>query len=248
MSTQAEGGTTTRSKNVPLGRIEVKELIEDALATISKQIVNLPSREFIQDTIKDVTEALTKRITEQETKIFQLEDRIEKLESKLAVLDRLETRIDDGEQYSRRHCLCIHDMELPPVGTKENCLEKTKNVIEKLNCGVGGDAIDRAHRIGPVIKNDSGKTVQQIIVRLKSFKDRTSEYKNRKKATNGARIRLDLTKKRLKTLLAVKDLNRADIDYAFTDINCNLVAKLKDGKFILFTSVEALLAELDKNK
>ena len=223
-------------------------MIEDALATISKQIVNLPSKEFIQDAIKDVTEALTKRITEQEAKIFQLEDRIEKRESKLAVLDRLETCIDDGEQYSRRHCLRIHGMELPPVGTKENCLEKTKNVIEKLNCGVGGDTIDRVHRIGPVIENDSGKKFQQIIVRLKSFKDRTSVYKNRKKATNGARIRVDLTKKRLKTLLAVKDLNRAEIDYAFADINCNLVAKLKDGKFIFFTSVETLLAELDKNK
>ena len=247
MSNQAEGGTTTRSKNVPLGRIEVKELIEDALATISKQIVNLPSKEFIQDAIQDVTEALTKRITEQETKIFQLEDRIEKLESKLAVLDRLETRIDDGEQYSRRHCLRIHGMELPPAGTKENCLEKTKKVIEKLNCGVDGDAIDRAHRIGPVIERGE-KKFQQIIVRLKSFKDRTSVYKNRKKATNGVRIRLDLTKKRLKTLLAVKDLKRAEIDYAFADINCNLVAKLMDGKFIFFTSVEALLAELDKNK
>ena len=96
MTTPAEG-TTTRSKNVPLGRIEVKQLIEEALAPLSKQIVNLPSKDFIQDAIKDVTEAFTKRITEQEAKIIDLKERIEILESKLAVLDRLESRIDDRE-------------------------------------------------------------------------------------------------------------------------------------------------------
>ena len=195
-----------------------------------------------------MTEAFTKRITERETKIADLEERIEILESKLAVLDRLEGHIDDGEQYSRRHCLRIHSMELPPVGSKENCFQKTKKVIEKLSCGVNVDAIDWAHRIGPVTEKDAGKKFQQIIVRFKSFKDCSSVYKNREKITNGAPIRLDLTKKRLKTLLAVKDLNRAEIDYAFEDINCNLVAKLKDGKFIFFTAVEALLPELDKSE
>ncbi len=164
------------------------------------------------------------------------------------MLDRLESRIDDGEQYSRRHCLRFHGMELPPVGSKENCFQKTKKVIEKLNCGVGADAIDRAHRIGPVTENDQGKKFQQIIIRFKSFKDRTSVYKNRKKVANGPRIRLDLTKKRLSTLLAVQDLKRSEIDFAFADINCNLAAKLKNGKFIFFTSVEALLSELDKDE
>ena len=139
-------------------------------------------------------------------------------------------------------------MKLPPVGSKENCFQKAKKVIKQLSCGVNGDAIDRVHMIGPGIENDTGKTFQQIIVHFKSFKDRTSVYKNRRKVTNGARIRLDLTKKRLETLLAVKDLNRAEINYAFADINCNLVVKIKDGKFIFSTLVEALLAELDKSE
>eukprot|EP00112_Aurelia_sp_Birch-Aquarium-sp1_P019608 Seg4881.2 transcript_id=Seg4881.2/GoldUCD/mRNA.D3Y31 product="Serine/threonine-protein kinase TAO3" protein_id=Seg4881.2/GoldUCD/D3Y31 len=157
------------------GRIGVKQLIEEALKPLCPQIVNLPSKDFIQEAIKDVSDAFMKRISEQETKITYLEERIEVLESKLAVLDRLESRIDDGEQYSRWHCLRIHGMELPPVGSKENCFQKTKKVIEKLNCGVGADAIDRAHRIGSVTENDQGKKFQQIIVRFKSFKDRTSK-------------------------------------------------------------------------
>ena len=71
-------------------------------------------------------------------------------------------------------------------------------------------------------------------MRFKSFKDRTTVYKNRKKVGKGARIRLDLTKRRLAILLAVRKLNRAELDYAFADINCNLAAKLTDGKFVFF--------------
>ena len=108
-----------------------------------------------------------------------------------------------------------------------------------------GDAIDRAHRIGPVTEDEEGK---QIIVRFKSFKDRTTVFKNRKMVGKGARIRLDLTKRRLAILLAVRKLNRAELDYAFADINCNLPAKLTDGKFVFFSSVDALLIELDKAK
>ena len=85
-------------------------------------------------------------------------------------------------------------------------------------------------------------------MRFKSFKDRTTVYKNRKKAEKGARIRLDLTKRCLAILLAVRKLNRVELDYAFADINCNLAANLRDRKFVFFTSVDALLIELDKAK
>ena len=36
------------------------------------------------------------------------------------------------------------------------------------------------------------------------------------------------------TLLAVRKLNRAELDYTFADINCNLAVKLTDGKFVFF--------------
>ena len=71
-------------------------------------------------------------------------------------------------------------------------------------------------------------------MRFKSFTDHTTAYRNHKKAEKGARIRLDLTKRRLAILLAVRTLNRADLDYAFADSNCNLAAKLRDGKFVFF--------------
>jgi len=48
MNTQSEGGAKTRSKNVALGQNDVKQLIEDALASLSKQIVDLPSKDLFR--------------------------------------------------------------------------------------------------------------------------------------------------------------------------------------------------------
>ena len=148
---------------------------------MSRQIVDLPSKDFIQGLINHVSVSFDKRLDEQETGINNVKEMMEVLESKVAVLDRLESRIDDGEQYSHRNCLRFHGMELPPVGSKENYIQKTKEVIEKLSCGVDGDAIDRAHRIGQVTEDKERERFQQIIVRLQLFKDRTTVFKNRKK-------------------------------------------------------------------
>jgi len=78
-----------------------------------------------------VSVSFSKKLDEQEMEINNLKERVEVLESKVAVLDRLESRIDDGEQYSRRNCLRFHGMELPPVGLKESCFQKAKEGIEK---------------------------------------------------------------------------------------------------------------------
>lgn len=104
------------------------------------------------------------------------------LEKRIAVLDNLERKIDDGEQCSRRLCLRINDIDLPQQGDSENCMEKVKEVLDELNCGVGIGSVDRAHRIGPKKTSDSdGKVRQQMIVCFSSFTDRTKVYRNRKK-------------------------------------------------------------------
>ena len=59
-----------------------------------------------------------------------------------------------------------------------------KKVVAKVSCGVG--AIDKAHRIGPLTENK--EKFQHIIVRLKSFKDRTKVYMNRKKDKKAVEI------------------------------------------------------------
>ena len=69
--------------------------------------------------------------------------------------------------------------------------------MENMDCGEGKAAIDRAHRIGRVTKDKHGKPSQQVIVSFTSFSERTAVYRSRKKAREGVRVRLDLTKKRL---------------------------------------------------
>ena len=52
-----------------------------------------------------------------------------------------------------------------PQEDKELCIEKVEQVLRDLDCGVGVESVDRAHRIGPVKVSDAGSRSQQMIVR-----------------------------------------------------------------------------------
>ena len=62
--------------------------------------------------LKSFQDELMKKI---EDKFKEQNDRIEELESKLAmkqnIIDHLEIKCDDNEQYSRRSCLRIHGLD-----------------------------------------------------------------------------------------------------------------------------------------
>ncbi len=80
---------------------------------------------------------------------------------------------------------------------------KIKEILEELDCGVGIDSVDRAHRIGRRMVSKDDKTQQRvfqtIIAPFSSFRDRTKDYRNRKKLDN-IKIRLNLARNRLGTL------------------------------------------------
>ena len=65
------------------------------------------------------------------------------------MMDRLEKRLDDSEQYSRRVSLRIDNVPAPEDGEGENCIEKGVKIMEKMDCGLSASDIDRAHRVGP---------------------------------------------------------------------------------------------------
>eukprot|EP00112_Aurelia_sp_Birch-Aquarium-sp1_P004088 Seg1464.14 transcript_id=Seg1464.14/GoldUCD/mRNA.D3Y31 product="hypothetical protein" protein_id=Seg1464.14/GoldUCD/D3Y31 len=137
--------------------------------------------DWINDTINEVNKLEEKfdvKCQEYDQKIENLERRVDELEGLVNVIERLEARIDDGEQYSRRMCLRINGVPIPSVDDKEDCVEKVHELIKETGVTVSKDSIDRAHRIGRV--NDEGK--QQIIVRFKSFRERTLVYRGRKNA------------------------------------------------------------------
>ena len=84
-------------------------------------------------------------------------------------------------------------------------------------------------------------------MRFSSFRDRTKVYRNRKKLDD-IKIRLDLTRSRLGTLKQASEWAKGcgDVSFVFADINCNLAAKMKNGKFLFFSSVGDLQQKVEE--
>lgn len=192
---------------------------------------------------------LIEEIKKKDEKIDNLQERVEILESKVAVLQNtvnlLERKADDNEQYSRR--LCMRISGIPVSKDREDgdvCLNKVKSIVNLIdNVDIPEVHYDRAHRIGKGKTNEKGEVERQMIVKFISWSARTKIYKNRKSLVNH-RIYLDLTKRRfdLLKLAQVKVQGNNLIDFVFADINCKLSMRLKNGKFVYFSSED----ELDK--
>ena len=201
---------------------------------------------------------LIAKIDEKDTAITTLTDRVNHLESRLAVVEKtnqlLERKCDDLESYTRRQNLRIVGIPEPDDGseTADVCLDKVKEEICKLDgVHLNLDAvIDRAHRVGPK-KNKEGKPVQRpMIVRFVSWRSRTHVYSNRKKGkdNNGSRFYVDLTKRRveLKKVAVAKTENNPKVSFAYADVNNNICLMLKDGTKKFFNSEEELDAIIAK--
>ena len=110
--------------------------------------------------------------------------------------------------------------------------------MDKLGVQTDDLIFDRAHRVGRVKKDENGKVLPRLmIVRLSTWHDRTVIYRNRDKKGK-VRFFLDLTKRRyeLKKLAINRTNDNSNVDFVFTDVNCNLVIKFKDGSFKFFNS------------
>ena len=81
---------------------QLKDLIEDPLAPIRKDVANLPNSDYIDAIIEKLSAKLEERFEDQGRKINALEARVNVLKSKLAVLGAVDARIEENEQYSRR--------------------------------------------------------------------------------------------------------------------------------------------------
>ena len=177
---------------------------------------------------KDDIQGLLNVIKEQQSKINILESRLVLMEK---YVSHLQKSADEQEQYQRRLCLRINNVEFkkgePESG--EDCLKKVKKIFNELSVKIPDSAIDRAHRIGQV-KESEGKRFRQIIIRFTTWRHRTMVYKARKNSDK-YRVRLDLTKKRIKLIGKTNEMlkGRNLNGYTFADINCRLCAKLDDG-------------------
>ena len=245
---------------------DLKDAIEAALGPIRKELAELPRidaiNKLLEDAILKIEEKIEERIEQKieerikekiEEKIdealaardSELAKRIEVLESNLVILEHLEQRINDSEQYGRRVCLHFMNIDLPENGEKEDCVEKVGKIIEDLGCGVGANDIDCAHRIGRITTTAEGKRRQQIIVKFRYFRERTLVYRNRKKLDT-VKISIDLTAKNLNLFTHARDVAKVNpsVDFVFADINCNLVAKTVDERFLFFNSMHQFYEKL----
>ena len=169
----------------------------------------------------------------------------------LKEVEQVEEKSDDNEQYSRRSCVRINGIEYKNKGNGENVKEIIGNCFKSLNLPYDVSTIDRAHRIGKTIVDDTGKSFKSIIVKFKSWDVRTNFYKARpKKKDEGTKkpgmksfsVSLDLTKRRYRLLEYARGVvnHYAEVDFAFADINCSLAIRLKDGSFHYFNSKKSL--------
>ena len=184
---------------------------------------------------------LTETVNSQKERIDKLEESLIECENSLevskTVSSRLVKKCDDLEQYGRRLCLRILDVDGDDSETSDDVFNKCTELFNKLELDIPGACIDRAHRIG---KKTPGR-VRPIIVRFTTWRHRTMVYRKRKDCVN-CRITLDPTKTRMEILKEAIDLARESdhISYAFADINCSLCVKLTNGSFKFFNTIDDL--------
>ena len=179
-------------------------------------------------TQKNMINELELKSIRQDVKISVLEDKVGVLE---AAVSALKSQSDSNEQYSRRSCLRINGIAKTQNESADECVQKVIDVCkDSLDVELTREDIDRAHRVG--------KERKTMIVKFFSFNKRCSVYKKRKSGGNDLKVYLDLTKPRLDLLDKSRDKIKPDsnVEFVFADINCNTVAKLKDGSFNFFDS------------
>ena len=119
----------TRSQ---LKNMSITSEMRDYFENLMKPLV---TNESLEQQLKSFQDGLMKKI---EDKFKEQNDRIEELESKLAmkqnIIDHLEIKCDDNEQYSRRSCLRIHGLDFSS-DEDEGVLKK----VEKCYCDMGSE-------------------------------------------------------------------------------------------------------------
>ena len=136
------------------------------------------TNEKLEQVFKSFQDGLMKKI---EDKFKEQNTRIEELESTLAinqkVIDNLEIKCDDNEQYSRRSCLRVHGLEFN--SDNDECFMKKVEKCKDADVEFNENEIDRAHYIGkPYVDKVKNKKVRSLIIKFKSWRSRSAFYKS----------------------------------------------------------------------
>ena len=131
-------------------------------------------------------------------------------------------------------------------------MDVVKSCHEKINVPFDQNNIDRVHRIGKKQTDENtGKKVQSVIVKFKSWKSRKEFYDARpinfvndkkKPGLNFFNVFVDLTRRRYLLLKTAKGIikDNPDLSSVYADINCSLGVKFKNGSFEYFNRLNEL--------
>ena len=189
------------------------------------------------DELMNLVASLTKEVRDVKSENSKLKNKVAMLTKQVSNLINTSRKTkklaESNDQYSRRNNIIIKN--IPPISrtekeTGDDCLEKVKAAISSMGVNLSDFALDRAHRVGK--RNTSEKYGEQhfMIARFTTWRERTLVYKARKEST--LVVGLDITKPRQELLNNVREklVNKySDAEFAFTDVNCNLVVKFTSG-------------------
>ena len=237
------------------------EILEEALQPIKDSLKKLITHENVGNLLNGLEEKLLKRMEGQAEELKDLKRKTDHLEGRVAILKNLvqtlERKTDDVEQYGRRLCLRIDNIPISEGNNPKDIEQELQKEFADMGVELPEDAIDRAHQIGKKydveVEEVDGTTTevtkQQVIARFSSWKYRTLVYRNRNKSKK-VRIKIDLTKRRLELLSHARDITKGaeGIEYVFCDVNCRLNVQLSNGRFRAFKSkpdLASIIANLD---
>ena len=146
--------------------------------SLMRNLVHLNLISDLKKEIMNVKAILSKK--DKEIKVMK--SQVTLLQNHVSTLKHaLDKRVEELEQYGRRVCLRSEGVEDKVNMEKERNLEKSYQYCKAV-CEISESVLDRAHRIGPTCTdNDTGKKMQNLIVRFTTFRHRTLFYANCKK-------------------------------------------------------------------
>ena len=155
-------------------------------------VAALSDREVLSSLAKVITDPLKAEIAhlraelsackdELNTKTMLIDSLEERLDMKDTQIEKLEWKVDDLEQYSRRNLIRVNGY---PEVDGESTDEIVKGIAKVIGVDLELDDIDRSHRVGRRIGDDGKKLDRSIIVKFTSYRQKRKLMKDRKKLKN----------------------------------------------------------------
>ena len=223
-------------------KTSVASPVSPTLEFTAESLHNFMKEKFNELEEKVATKACIKnllhRSNEQKQTINEMNEKIAILESEIThsksqTMMPNNTIVDCAFELTELNC---HQMARWKQG--KIAWKKVQEVFSELNAEIPENVIDRAHRIGKVVKIN-GNNVWQMIVRMTTWRHRTMVYEARKNCGK-YKVKLDLTKHRINLLKKANEQFKSDKhSFAFCNINCQPYW-FNNGKYHYFNDLEEL--------